>query len=67
MIWLCRLNHQKKEKEKEAGMATEEEEATIIRRVEISKKETSRIRENPGTKATKKVVLQVEEEVVVKI
>jgi len=37
-----------------------------FRLVKISKKETGRIRENPGTKATKEVVLQVEEEVVVK-
>jgi hypothetical protein len=47
-------------------MVTNAEEATTIRMVEISKKETGRIRENPGTKATKEVVLQVEEEVVVK-
>ena len=47
-------------------MATKAEEVTTIRMVEISKKETHQIRENPGTKATKEVVLQVEEEVVVK-
>ena len=47
-------------------MTTKEGEATIIRLVEINKKETGRIRENPGTKAIKEVVLQVEEKVVVK-
>ncbi|KAI5410181.1 hypothetical protein KIW84_055603 [Lathyrus oleraceus] len=39
--------------QKEAGMATKVDEATTIRMVEISKKETGRIRENTGTKATK--------------
>jgi len=48
-------------------MEIKAEEATTIRLVKISKKETSRIRENSGTKATKEVVLQVEEKVVVKI
>jgi hypothetical protein len=57
VVWLCRLNQQKKEKEKEAGMATKAEEVTTIRLVEISKKETGRIRENPGTKVTKEVML----------
>ncbi|KAI5412926.1 hypothetical protein KIW84_057521 [Lathyrus oleraceus] len=33
-------------------MATKAEEATTIRLVKISKKETGRIRENPGTKET---------------
>ena len=66
VIWLCRLNQRKKEKAKEAGMATKAEEATTIRLVKISKKEISRIRENLGTKVTKGVVLQVKEKVVVK-
>ena len=47
-------------------MATKAEEVITIRLVEISKKETGRIRENPRTKATKEMVLQVEEKVVVK-
>ena len=51
MIWLCRLNQQKKEKA---------DEVTTIRLVEISKKETGRIRENPGTKATKEVVVKIQ-------
>ena len=46
-------------------MATKADEATTIRLVEVSKKEAGRIRESPHTKATKEVVLQVEEEVVV--
>src|SRR3954470_19488460 len=41
------------------------EVATTIRLVEISKKEIGRIKESPLTKATKEVVLQVEEEAVV--
>ena len=47
-------------------MATKAEEATTIRLIEISKKESDRIKENPGFKVTKEVVLQVEEEVMVK-
>jgi hypothetical protein len=44
VIWLCRLNQQKKEKAKEAGMATKAEEVTTIQLVEINKKETDQIR-----------------------
>ena len=40
VIWLYRLNQQKKEKAKEARMETKAEEVTTIRLVEISKKET---------------------------
>ena len=43
MIWLCRLNQQKKEKAKEAGIETKAEEVKNIRLVEINKKETGRI------------------------
>ena len=47
-------------------MATKADEVTTIRLVEISKKEIGQIRENPGTKATKEVMLQVEEDEVVR-
>ena len=67
MIWLCKCNQQKKGKANEAGMATKAKEATTIRLVDITKKETSRIRENSGTNVTKEVVLQVEEKVMVKV
>ena len=63
-MWLCRKIQQNKPKAKESG-STEVEVATTIRLVEETKtKETCRIRED-HTKATKEVVLQIEEEVVV--
>ena len=67
VMWICRLNQQKKRRVKKRW-STEVEEATTIRQTkEISKRRTGRTIEEPRTKATKEVVLQVEEEVVVEI
>jgi hypothetical protein len=65
-MWLCRRSQQEIRKAKESGSTTKVEVATTIRLVEeTSRKELSRIKEDPITKATKEVVLEVEEEVVV--
>ena len=64
MMWPCRHIQQKRPKAKES-ISTEVEVATTNRMVEETKsKETCRIKED-HTKATKEVVLQIEEEVVV--
>ena len=64
-MWPCMHIQQKKPKEKE-NVSTEVEVATTNRMVEETRlKETCRIKED-HTKATKEVVLQIEEEVVVK-
>jgi hypothetical protein len=65
VIWLCRHNQQEKRKVKGSGLTIKLEDVTTIRLVEINKKEAGRIRESHHTKATKDVVLQAEEEVVV--
>ena len=64
-MWLCRFNQKNIRKTNEDGLTTKADVATTIQLVEeISTKKTCRIREN-HTKATKEVVLRIEEEVVV--
>ena len=65
VIWLCRLNQKKIRKSKEIGSTTKIEVATTIQLVEeTNTKKTCRIKKD-HTKATKEVVLLIEEEVVV--
>ena len=66
MIWICRHIQQNKVKAKESGSIKAEVAITIRMIEKTSRKELCQIKEDPHTKATKEVVLEVEEEVVVK-
>src|ERR1044072_3076573 len=63
-MWPCWLNQQKTRKATESGLTKVKVSTTIRLEEETRTKKTCRIRED-HTKATKEVVLQIEEEVVV--